>query len=494
MITVIHEHCRYTFAVNGEADFTIRCELLDLSPLLQDVVTSLIEVAVAYIALGRLGCPSTGNVSVTVDGPLPETAFPFIEGLLSSVMDARSAVAGLARRGWVRFDSRRHLNEKIATNFDADRVIVPSSGGMDSTAILRFLRSNSHPIPVFIEYDEGPDSFIKREWEHHQAVLSHLELKDAGPQKVILFSPDTLEKIPWNTDQFGIAYSCEGAVQDTDRWEVWGRDFALAAALLGRAIVEEALYIDMGHTKEFMFGLYRPDDGEAFYDRCCRSLHSILDWNAMLAEIFVTPPAVVASLRDCSKGVIGGYLLDDPGLFARTRSCIGTEPLECGYCFSCVDKISSILANCEEARLSIETHGRRETTLVYNGSPLASFSWFPSRENGGVWAKQLARVAASAGGPLSVNLRNSIYSPDAIQSAMYVLDQKGLDDFVCEEYNAVKAQPNAKEHLRLTHAKYTSNPGLLLPMEFLRDSATLVREDYLLFAPRSLNHPRRENP
>lgn len=481
MITVIHDHVAYTFAVNGEADFTVRTEFTDLPPLLQEIASSLIEVAVGYIALGRLGCPSDGDVAVEADGPLPETAFPVVERLLSNVMHTRSAVAGMERRGQVHFRTKTCLKNRISTNLDETKVLVPSSGGMDSTAILRFLMSRGlSPIPVFVEYDEGPQSFVKHESDHDKAVLSYLGLEARAPQKMILSPLKASEGIPWRTDQYGIAYTGDGMVQDTDRWEIWGRDLALCAVLLVRAMVEQAAYIDIGHTKENMFSLHQARDGCVFYDRCCRSLHSVVEWNSLLGKIFVAAPAVVASLRSCSKGAIGGYLLEDPKLFALTRSCIGIEHVECGQCFSCVDKIASILANAGDAALSIKEHGESGASLAYNHVQLGAFSWLPRRGNGGVWAKQLARMASSSTLMSSINFQNSIYSPAAILAAMFVLDQKGLKQFIPKEYEAVKAVMRPMDCLSKTHGQYVSNPGFLLPGEFLEDSASLVRENYVL--------------
>ena len=398
------------------------------------VLRALVEVSVASIALSRLGIPrSAETVSVRTSGPLPASCVPILERILYMFMWSRGRRAGQPPRDvQVSILPSGNARPIAAGRLDPRSAVLGFSGGLDSTACLKHLLESRHQVrSVFYSYYMSPSGDVKGELAEEQeaatAIGAYLapEARGEWTHRSRAANILPLDSIPFETVVDDL---------DNDPWPFYGRNFLTAVVLLWEAVATDAGSVALGVTAEDMFAT-ETAGSEELYSDCCQSAPFFSLHNSALSEIFEGEhPVLVAPLLEMHKGSVAGYLARDPGLLARTRSCINDGRTEDGTCFSCFDKITGILSAFPPDQLDLRVDDG-VLLIVSKGMELARFCWLATNSEGDsnerysfpdASAAQLRRLLAGseAGGP---RLWHSKFNPAAILGMLHNLrDRRDL--------------------------------------------------------------------
>ena len=397
----------------------------------EEVLKALAEVSAASIALARLGIPrGSGVVAVRPNGPLPAASLPALERILHLFMWSRGRRAGHPPRDvsvsiLPAGDARPIRSDAL----DPRSAAVGFSGGMDSTACLKHLLESGYLVrAVFYRYYTSPSGGLKGELAHEQkavaAVGEHLgrTVHRTWTHRARVANITPLSSTPFETLIDDV---------DNDPWPFYGRNLLTAALLLWEAVAAKAKWAALGATAEDMFASVSVG-GEEFYSDCCQSAPFFSLFNLALDGLFEgARPGLAAPLLAMHKGSVAGYLARDPGLMARTRSCINDGQTEDGTCFSCFDKLTGILSAFPSEELDLRVDDG--TLVVLNsGMEVARFRWLAAKAEGDsnerysfpeVCATQLSRLLS---GPQSGDGRlwHSKFNPAAVLGMMHNLRRR----------------------------------------------------------------------
>lgn len=450
----------------------------NINERLYKVNKAIFETFLSSILLARLGIPKRKRqINVYITGTLPHYIKNDLENILKYFIVSRTLAANQRQKIFsINIIADNIVNNKFNSILNNKKnVVLCFSGGEDSSTILNFLIKNKYRVfPYFFEYESlSCKSDVHKDKDARDRILDYFSIKN-GNLFIKIYLDEIKDKIPWNTKMYEYPYSKDPNVQDRDEWYYYGRNALMAAVCLLLSIQNRAKYIEIGHTIEGVFSVFRKNN-IIMYDRCCSSLYFLNSFNNVLKKIFgENSPLLISSLINMGKGSIGRYLLKQDDILSKTHSCIEPFNIECGQCFSCSDKLSSILSNVNPFSLKV-IKNKKYFEIIYENKLLAKFQWVPRKYNSGTWGKQLERFKNHYPN-IPHDLKNSIYSPYAIISSYYNLSKNSkLEEYIPIEYN--KLTDNNKINLKIIkkiYEYYTKEKEPLLPSRFVNANKNIL--------------------
>lgn len=317
-------------------DKTYKIQIPDID-FCDNKMQAIYEVAIATNVLYKLGNPITSNtVSISIKGYLDLDLKEKMEKYLSKTMNIRTMIRYncLLKNVLVKIQCSNkfefyHKNKSEKNN----ECYLLYSKGLDSRLAYHILSKNYHIHKIsWMENVDSSTNFLSNEIEHHNYI-----------------------------DTF-----------DNDPWESYGLYFIYLVFALNMCIINGVKNVAIGLNKDDLNG-FDVISNISINSQCSQS-QEFVDFFGNISKIYginlLIPLQNLDRIAICKEIFKHNIDIED------SVSCVFSDNVECGSCFSCFDKITGILIAVAESHNNSNINifkSDEEYHLVYNKNILMKF-------------------------------------------------------------------------------------------------------------------------